>query len=313
MSDRSILIEGMQGLGDNLHQRAIVRQLTRDRRVFLETPWPSAYHDLVGPMLSLVHRPFGLRTQAKNALRLRHLYGPPAPGDAQRMRTWYTHDQIRQHGSFLAAMAANSGIRAQLCDFQLPIPPEWDDAAQRLLDRWQPAKPLMLYRPLVERTEWAGCASRNPDHHSYADLARDLRERFFVVSIADLAPGKEWMVGERIDADVECHAGDLTFEELAGLTARADLVFCSPGFAIVLAQAVDAPLIAVFGGHEAARFYDHGSSRHLFIEPITPCACFDRRHPCDKRIDMRSARVRIENFIANLPTRVARYGIACAA
>jgi hypothetical protein len=291
-----IHVTGMHGLGDNLHERAIVRKLLLRDSVQLETPWPSVFHDLVGPRLRLVHKISGLRTQAKNARREASKYQSLRSSRAPAMRIWYTHDQIRTHGTFLAAMAANSGLSVSVHDIALPIAERWQAKAQHWLDKWKPARPLMLYRPLVERTEWNGCAARNPDHRAYAELARSVRERFFVVSIADLEPGKEWVVGEDIKADVECHRGELEFEVLAALAARAGVVFCSPGFAVILAQAVSAPLVAVFGGHEASRFYDHGLANNLLISPMRPCDCFSKEHACDKRIDMARALDALASF-----------------
>ena len=290
----AIVLQGMHGLGDNLHQRAIVRRLVMTHTVWLETPWPSVYHDLPVRLLS---KPTALRTQEKNSKRERAKYVEQrAPETADQIRIWYTHEDIRAKGSFLAAMASNCGVDVRSGDFALPIPKVWQAKAQRWIDRWRPSKPLMIYRPLVERTEWQGCAQRNPDHAAYAALARSIRERFFVVSVADLEPGTEWMVGDNIRADVECHTGELEFETLAALFARSGIVFCSPGFAIVLAQAVGAPLVTVFGGHEAARFYDHGDPRHHFIEPIRPCECFSKTHFCDKRIDLLRAEQALREF-----------------
>ncbi len=96
----------------------------------------------------------------------------------------------------------------------------------------------MVYRPLVERTEWNGCAARNPDHSAYAALFASIRDQFHVVSIADLVPNVEWISGARVEADQKFHAGELEFEALAGLFSIASLVFCSPGFAVILAQTV---------------------------------------------------------------------------
>src|SRR3546814_11219998 len=45
--------------------------------------------------------------------------------------------------------------------FDLPIPQNWTEKADAWLRKWNPDRPLMIYRPLVERTEWSGCAARN--------------------------------------------------------------------------------------------------------------------------------------------------------
>ena len=295
-----LYLQGMHGLGDNLHERAIVRKLVQTHEVWLETPWPSVFHDLP---VHLVPKATALRTQAKNAKREVGQYAHGKPPAVMPQRIWYSHDQIRATGSFLGAMAANSVVKVVPADFRLPIPDAWQEKAQEWLDKWQPGKPLMIYRPLVERTEWAGCAQRNPDYAAYAQLAQIARKGRFLVSVADLEPRKEWMVGQDIGADAECHRGELDFETLAALTAQARLVFCSPGFAIILAQAVETPLVAVFGGHESARLYDHGDPRCHWIQPITPCECFSKTHACRKQIDMPRAERYLTEFLDAIADR----------
>ncbi len=157
----------------------------------------------------------------------------------------------------------------------------------------------MLYRPLVDRpSDWTGCNARNPDHEAYLALFNSIRDQFFVVSVADLVPNQEWIVGHRIEADAECHAGELEFETLAAVTSMAAIVFCSPGFAAVLAQAVGAPVATVFGGYERSSFFFEGkkSAPVLGIDPINPCECFAHDHACRKAIDIPAAKARLAEF-----------------
>lgn len=297
MSD--LYIRGMHGLGDNLHQRAVLRQLLPAGRIWLETPWPSVYHDLVGDRLALVDKGSVLRTQAKNAKReVGRFSRETAPAAARRrpLQVSYSPELVRQHGSVLAAMSAHCGV--QPGDFTLPVPQAWRERAARWLAQWAPQKPLLVYRPLVERAEWGGCPARNPDHESYAQLVASIRARYFVISVADLQPGAEWAVGLDIGADVELHRGELDFETIAALTQAAALVISSPGFAVILAQAVGTPVCCIFGGYENAASFSAGSryAPYLGIQPINPCQCFSHRHGCDKRIDMPAALRRLEDF-----------------
>jgi hypothetical protein len=147
------------------------------------------------------------------------------------------------------------------------------------------------------RTEWSGCDARNPDAQAYVELARSIKDSFFVLSVADLEPGREWLTCDSLPANVEMHRGELCFEELAALAELASLVYCSPGFMIPLAQAVRARLIAVFGGHESARLYDQGRSKELWIQPQQPCECFSKTHKCDKAIYISGAQQRIKEFL----------------
>lgn len=291
-----LIVQGMNGLGDNLHQRAVIRGLIRDYVVWLQTPWPSLFWDMAGPRLKFVKPTTKLRTQARNAQREASSYVRVRPPVRSRTQTvWYTQPEVLLHGGFLNGMLANANVENR--DFSLPIKPEWAAKADAWLAKWGPTKPLMLYRPLVVRNEWAGCTQRNPDPASYTALARTVADRFFVVSVADLVPGVEWAVSESIRADVELHQGELDVETIAALAARAGLVWASPGFMLVMAQAVNVPLVGVFGGHESARLYDHGWKKNHFIQPISPCECFSKTHRCDKRIDIPQATAALLEFI----------------
>lgn len=294
-SKPALLVRGMSGLGDNLHQRAVLRHLMRDFEVWLQTPWPCLYHDL--PALKLLPVRSTLRTQAKNEQREAGKYEAVAPEDAFALRVFYTPAAVREHGSVLGAMSAQCGV--PVGDFTLPVPDAWLARADALIESWRTDRPIMIYRPLVERTEWGGCANRNPDHDAYKALFDAIRDRYFVVSVADLVPRKEWMVGHKVRADVEYHAGELDIELLAGLVKRAGLVFTSPGFAVILAQAVGTRSVVVFGGYENSASFSAGAkfAPYLGIDPIRPCQSFSHNDRPDKRIDLPAATQRLLQFV----------------
>lgn len=295
----AILVSGMHGLGDNLHQRAILRRLMRGNEVWLESSWVSPYHDLITQGLHVVRKNTTLRTQAKNAHREGDRFEDRRmPVTYRTVDVWYKPEDVRRHGSVLGAMCVNTGTNIETADFRLPVPEAWRDKARGLIGN--PAKPVMVYRPLVERREWGGCATRNPNHDAYLDLFLGIRDRYYVVSIADLEPDKEWIAGYRIAADQKFHGGELDFETLAGLFSLTSLVFCSPGFAVILAQAVGTPVISIFGGYERAYSFSAGArfSPYLGIEPINPCDCFDHGCRCSKSIDVPAARESIAAFVA---------------
>lgn len=302
---RPLVISGMHGLGDNIHQRGIVRELIATREVWLETPWPCVYHDLVGPRLHLVGKGSRLRTQAKNARREAALFSRRSPPrQAETLAISYPPQLVRQAGSVMRGMLLATGMAGS--DFRLPIPDAWRAKAFAWLDQWRPEKPIMIYRPLNERSEWSGCANRNPDHAHYADLFEAIRDQFFVVSVADFEAGKEWMVGRPVAADVELHRGELDFETLAALTSMAGLVYTSPGFSAVLGQAVGTPVTVVFGGYENGASFSAGAAfaPYLPIEPVEPCQCFSHDHKCKKAIAMPAARKALKAFVEANPVRL---------
>jgi hypothetical protein len=303
----NIFVEGMHGMGDCIRQRAIIRRLLdAGHEVWLTSSWVSIYQDFINATgrLHLLNKPTRLRTQTKNAKREAALFEKNDPRNLMtRLRIWYPPERVRKTGSVMAAMCEAAGQKLDGADFTFDdlLPLEWTDA---LLNRLQPFidrinKPIMLYRPLVDRPgDWTGCRARNPDHEAYAALFEAVRDKFFVISVADLAPKVEWVVGKEMKADLYFHEGQLPFEELAALTKMSSMVYCSPGFAGVLAQAVGTPVACIFGGYERSQFFFAGrqKARCLGIDPINPCECFSHNHNCRKEINLATAIVQLDNL-----------------
>lgn len=294
----AVFVQGMHGLGDNIMQRAVIRQLLEKRReVWLETPWPFLYHDLVDSpsKLRLVNKGSRLRTQAKNARRERHAFhGERAPAYCTPLQVSYQVPMIRQcRGDVLRAMLTKCGCNANQIDFRIPVKAEWRERANAILADYMrhDARPLMILRPLTERAEWQGNHTRNPLPGDYHTLVSTLRPFFHIISVADLEPGAEWLVDpasfKALDVDQTLHAGELTPEVLLAVIEQAALVFTAPGFATVMAQAVGTPNVTVFGGYQSSL-----SLRSLakvgpsfFIDPVKPCDCYSHSHACAKQID----------------------------
>lgn len=291
----STYIEGMHGLGDNIRQRAIVREYLKKGPVWLTSSWVSVYEDLIPQGLHIVHRPSSLRTQTKNAERERERFSRvPIPRDATRVRVWYPPDLVRKSGTILKAMG--KATHCEPFDFTINVLADWWDSLLQKLPANAISKPIMLYRPLVDRpSDWGGCNARNPDFDAYSKLFEAIRDQFYVISVADLQPAKEWIVGVRHAVDYKFHAGELSVEELFALTKMASLVYCSPGFAAVMAQAVGTPVVCVFGGYERSSFFfdGHKIAPCVGIDTISPCDCFSHSHACEKRIDIPTALRRI--------------------
>jgi hypothetical protein len=304
-SKSSLLVHGMHGLGDNLHQRAIIRALLkRDYQIALETAWPCVYHDLAGPDLRFIRKPAALRAQLKNAVRESAKFTAPImPHHGGRaVQITYRPSGIPQMPSntFLEAMFASVGIQEDYAsaDFRLPIPPEW------IAPTIETTKPIMIYRPLVVRPEWRGSGIRNADPDNYAELVAMVRDSFFVVSVADLEENREWIVGPQLIADATFHHGELSFETMAALVAKAALVYTSSGFPAILGPAVGAPTVSVQGGLEPAAWHADGAkySPYLGIDTLAPCNCgvgHCDRH-CTKKLDMPRARAAVAEFVGKL-------------
>lgn len=306
MSKPDLLVQGMHGMGDNIHQRAVIRQLMQKHTVHLETSWASLYHDLVGDDLKLLRRSVALRTQTKNAIREEQLFTNVKPAGSHTIRIRYGGANVAQTASktVLEAMCEMTGVSYADADYRLPVPDAWNgDLFKKLKPLGKDAmeKPWLIVRPLVARTEWRGSMARNADPVNYAELYAMLRPHFFVISVADLVPSREWIVGEELDVDLKFHEGELTFEDLAALFQRADLVLTSSGFAAILAPAVGTPCISVVGGYEGTRCHASGEkwAPMLSLGPEVPCACWSSqcRSPCDKTLDMGKASAEIAQFV----------------
>jgi hypothetical protein len=124
----------MFGLGDNLHIRAIVRQLMQRYDVTLETCWVAPFHDLIAQGLRVVNKPTSLRTQAKNAKREASLFSKSRPVGAHTRKVWYSPQEVRDNRGVLSAMCRNCDVSYDKADFRLPVKPEWVAAARAVIN-----------------------------------------------------------------------------------------------------------------------------------------------------------------------------------
>lgn len=299
---------GMFGIGDCLHQRAVIKSLMEYYDVWLETCHIWQHLDLLERgNLHLVLRDTSLWMHRQNIEREKLLhpgvYQPVhrIPKRAHQIRNWYLKKEIDKTGSMLGAMFLAAGLEFHEPNFSLPIRPEW--RTQRVLNIVAQArasgKRLMIYRPVVLRKEWDS-RLRNPDPVYYEQTYAPYRHEFYVVSIASLKDNVEWIVGNEQPADLKLHRGQLEMWEMAALFAEADVVFCNAGMAPVLAQAVGTPSIVVYGGRESFRTSQRAGAHlapTLGIDPINPCDCHSHHHNCDKMIDVPPAIMKIREFI----------------
>ncbi|RWF44291.1 MAG: methyltransferase domain-containing protein [Mesorhizobium sp.] len=284
----TLVVRGMYGIGDCIHQRAVVRELMRKNNVTLQTFYTAMYHDLVAEGLDL-------HIAERISPRIKDAGNQPddEPWGRENIRISYDPRSTKVNGSLMASQFASARLKMPAqADFSLPVKPEWRAAAKALLAKHNPAgKPVMIYRPITLNKLWE-CPARSPDAEAYATLYQSIRDRFFVVSVCNLGDNGEYIVGPEQDADLKLHKAEAPFETLAGLFAEALLVFANPGMAPILSQAVGTPVVCVYGGHESYRTTNAVGAHlapTLAIEPVKPCECFERHHKCDKRIDFEAA------------------------
>lgn len=287
----AMVINGMWGIGDCLHQRGPLRELMKVKRVWLTTCNWHINSDLVDQGLNLIFDGnTRLRGQQLSISRERALFQTmePPPRDAWRIKLWYRKDGIDQYGSILETMYANCFIEPPpRMDFSWPIRPEWRDKAREMIASWKlDGRPLLVYRPIVLRREWKS-ANRNPEPKPYAELFEHARRGYFVVSFAYLDAGDEEIVGAEAKVDLKFHRGEIPVEIIAAIVAEANLVFCNAGFMPVMAQAVGTPTIVVYGGRESFRTTQRAGAHlapTLGVDIDRPCDCHSERHACDRTL-----------------------------
>lgn len=285
-------IVGPMGLGDMVRMRGILRELMASHTVYLRTRNVAPFHDLIA-------RGLKISQYLPDPIIAERTAPPPLetpPPDTPIRVVDYGPSDIHRTGSIRAAQWASAGLAAPQCpDFTLPVPAEWTPPRYNT-----GGKPLMVYRPIILTHKWLR-PNRSPDPAVYDALYRTIRDRYFVVSVCKLKPDWEWIVPPLPEVDAT-EDGTLDFEGLAALFASADLVFGNAGFTPILAQAVGAPNVCVFGGNESSRTASHGNhlSPSLSIDPNHPCDCHDWQHHCDKRISLTPARTRLLAFIEAL-------------
>lgn len=258
-----INVTSMKGLGDNIYQRAVLREFKGT--VYLDTPWPELYSDL--PNIRPVRPSTKLRTQAKNVIRSETEWSQRPSGLPVKIS--YGSDGM------LKGMEKSAGLAA--VKFDLP-----DFGPSPVSGRY------VVVRPVTVRSEWRA-DSRNPLPEYIATAARIARERGYqVVSVADLQDGAEWPVGELPQADITCHRGELSVSELMALVAGAAAVIGGIGWLAPAAMAYRTPAWVVCGGWGAYNSPDNlRAPVDAPIEYAVPdkfCRCSNRSHNCDKRI-----------------------------
>ena len=258
-----MLIHGMRGLGDNIYQRAFIRQLGE---VWLDTPWPELYRDMP---VHCVQPSTSLRTQAKNIHR--HLAWAATPPALRSFKVAYGK----------AGIIAGMGDCFGVAPGEFDLPPLGDSPVHGR---------YVVVRPVTVRAEWRA-DSRNPMPEYVAQAAAAMRAKgYTVVSVADLEDGKEWALDPLPAADISYHKGELPVDQLLALIAGAAAVIGGIGWIVPACLAAKVPAWIVCGGQggfnapELITAPCMDLSRITFAVPDAFCRCTQKQHNCDKRI-----------------------------
>lgn len=264
-----MIIQGMLGLGDNVYQRAFIKNLKKP--VYLHTCWWQFYQDIPG--VELIKPNTRLRTQNKNANK--------APEGVWTQKKPHI-TPYNTHRVFYTGNGILNGM--QSC---LKIKPDFID----LPDFGEPVvqEKYALIRPVTIRKEWQNEA-RAPLPIYIAETMEILRNQgYTVVSVADLEDGKEWLIGDYPKADITFHKGELSLEQLMAITAGASLIVGGVGWIVPVGVAYNVPTWIIGGGHGAFNHPDlllpkHQDHKVSFVLPDKYCRCREHYHKCNKVI-----------------------------
>lgn len=270
-------IIGMQGLGDNIFQRAFIRTLSEQWDIYLETSWPEFYADL---SIKPVKPTTRLRTQLKNVNRTRGPWWPKPAVHRKQTKVITYVEALRTGRSIINGMEHAFGIS---------LPPLFDLPPLPAPSIINTDKPLAFVRPVSVRSEWYNEA-RNPKPEYIAQIIEALRPTHHIVLVADVQDGAEYFVGSPPKGDSEFIRGELPAMQMLALLGASDIVVGGVGFIIPAAIALKKKCFIILGGqggHNAPRVVTDprlDCSRIGFAMPKDFCQCTNMRHRCVKEI-----------------------------
>lgn len=258
-----MMIHSMKGLGDNVYQRAFLKNMPGP--IYLDTPWPELVSDL--PHVHCVRPQTNLRTQAKNIARHSSWLMPPTKQLARHIR--YGTEGI------IPGMISSFGVMPGEFDLP-PLPPSPETGK------------YVVVRPATVRSEWRA-DTRNPDPlYIFLASVEAMQRGYRVVSVADLQEGAEWAIDPLPYADVRYHQGELPVEQLLALVANASAVIGGIGWLVPAALSAKVPAWIICGGqggYNAPELITPKGQRNItFAVPDNFCRCRLKMHNCDKRI-----------------------------
>lgn len=282
------LVTGYQGLGDSIYKRPFVRALLEsdDRPVWVETCWPQLFEDM--NVRCFPPEKITLRTQRENVDRRRgYRDAARPPASAYPIDLSYSEREVRRGASIYRTYRARTPLRGrEIPALDLPMFNVAVPIRDAHLSR------LAIIRPCTVRREWPNPA-RNCDARYLAHAADELARRgYYVVAVANLAPGEEDLVMPAPRAH-EQHLAGLPIPILFELVRLARVIVSPVGWIVPAALAYGTPLACLLGGQLGATGPaviapgDMPLSKPnyaRFISPDDPCPCFDRQHACRKTI-----------------------------
>lgn len=298
---KSVLVNCMQGIGDQIYARPFIKILAKKNQVYLDSVLPDLYSDIPNVKFLDPGVP-KYRTQEKGYYS-RTINFTPSPSSFDRTITChYGRDELKKHGivSHLEHVF-EFDLGSDPISFDLPT---WNDAAAVVDFSVKTDKKIAIIRPVTIRKEWF-CSSRAPDPNYINWCARMLMDAgYYVVSIADCVDGEEWIDGDIPPAHQHFHKGELGIYGTLTLIKRAKIVVGGSGFIIPATVSAKTNLFVIFGGRGE---YDNphkvfdlrmNMKKIGWAVPDNFCRCNKMEHDCDKTI--KNLDDRFFNFMGQL-------------
>lgn len=277
-----IVIQTMEGLGDTIYQRPLIRAFMqgREEEIYIRTSWPELLDDL--DVKFVFPATTGLRTQRKNSRRQPDDRWAPAPKRYQHIRPRYMLAAPKTSRlTIVEELGRAFGVHPGApLSFDLPDMGSSPVRYQR----------YAVIRPVTIRREWANVA-RAPRPEYVARAAELLRQQGYkIVSVADVDGNNEWLEGPAPVADKVFHGGELDVRRLMALCQHADVLVGGVGWIVPAALHLHRPTVIIGGGqgmHNAPwvicdKRMDLSRYEHLLPEPY--CECAMHQHKCQKDI-----------------------------
>ena len=292
LGDSPLVVDGYQGLGDNIFQRPFIRAACeRHPHVYVCTPWPQLYWDMPDN-LHFIRSRSALRAQADNERMYLDEFCDNPPALAEYAKMYYAEEQFNAGDGILTTFGKQLPLGDSSFNFDFSPKPEWLVAADQVKMRlgMSDQEEFTIVMPPAYRVEWKN--SSRACHTEYIQIALTQLKYagYTVISIGNTNPGhEEYVEPHVVGADFCFDRGELNIETIIGLLSLARVCVSGVGMALPMCQALGTPHLCIFGGYvKPSLLYDHDDldmSRSRYAAPDPFCNCIDGLHAdCNKEI-----------------------------
>jgi len=277
------LIKMYEGIGDTFYQRHLIKRILEIKgEVALASPWQQLFWDM--PELKFWWQSSMLRVQEIEYAKWK--FAPIHKKAKQDLFIGYDNRHLKigdtVPASYTRTVNRDGGFTISDYSLDFPLKPEWVERALEIKNN----RPICLVRIPTVRNEWPA-ARRTPMPGAMTKCLDTLPRDMVRIAVGFDHPMQE-RAAENIMVNERYTNGELPIEIVAALAKIADLVVTPVGFMTVMAAAVGAKTVNIFGGHAGPQHIFDPRMDHIatqkYIAPDPFCNCFDNLHNCVKAI-----------------------------